>query len=366
MKGNETNILLTGGHAGTTGLAVIEEIKKRFPEAKISWIGSKSAISGSKATSIEYKIYPSLGVKFYNLIAGKLQTKFTRYTIPLLLMIPIGFIQAFFLLLKIKPCVILSFGGFSSFPVIFWGFIFGIPVILHEQTVVTGRAAMVSSYFAKRIALGRSESQKYFPKEKSVLTGNPLSEEIVSVKPKNTLGGTKTILVMGGSRGSEFINEEIFKLIPKLLTKYNVIHITGEHEFEKYKDFQSKSYQSKNYQVISFVDPREMPTYYKRADLVIARSGANTVSEILYIKIPTIFIPLPRTFMDEQYKNAKYAEEFGIAKVMTEKEVSSGDLFRVIDEVFADWQDIVNKVLPKPSPDADASKKVVDSVEKYL
>jgi UDP-N-acetylglucosamine:LPS N-acetylglucosamine transferase len=113
MKGNKINILLTGGHAGTTGLAVIEEIKKRFPEANISWIGSKSVISGSKATSIEYKIYPSLGVRFYNLAAGKLQTKFTRYTIPYLLMIPIGFVQAFFLLLTIKPRVVLSLGGFA-------------------------------------------------------------------------------------------------------------------------------------------------------------------------------------------------------------------------------------------------------------
>jgi UDP-N-acetylglucosamine--N-acetylmuramyl-(pentapeptide) pyrophosphoryl-undecaprenol N-acetylglucosamine transferase len=361
MKGNEQNILLTGGHAGTTGLAVIEEIKKRFPKAKMSWIGSKFVISGSKATSIEYKIYPSLGVGFYNLIAGKLQTKFTRYTILLLLMIPIGFIQAFFLLLKIKPCVILSFGGFSSFPVIFWGFIFEIPVILHEQTVAAGRAAIVSSYFAKNIALGRSESQKYFPKEKSIVTGNPLSKEIVSVKPKDTLGKTKTILIMGGSRGSEFINEEIIKIVPKLLTKYSVIHITGERDFEKYK-----GYQSENYQIVSFVDPREMFAYYRRADLVIARSGANTVSEILYTKVPTIFIPLPRTFMDEQYKNAEYAKGFGIARIMTEKEVSSGNLFKIINEIFADWQNIVNRVLTKSSPDADASKKVVDLVEKYL
>lgn len=361
MKGNKSNILLTGGHAATTGIAVIEEIKKRFPEVKISWIGSKFVVSGSRATSIEYKIYPSLGVRFYSLIAGKLQTKFTRYTIPLLFMIPIGFIHAFLLLLKIKPRVILSFGGFSSFPVIFWGFIFGVPVILHEQTVAAGRAAIVSSYFAQKIALGRSESQKYFPKEKSVVTGNPLSKEILSVKPKSTLGKIKTILIMGGSRGSEFINEEIIKIVPRLLTKYNIVHITGERDFGKYK-----GYQTENYQIVSFVDPREMFAYYRRADLVIARSGANTVSEILYTKVPAIFIPLPRTFMDEQYKNAKYAEESGIAKVMTENEVSSGDLFKAINEVFANWQNIVNGALTKPSPDINASSKVVDIIEGYI
>jgi len=361
MRENEQNILLTGGHAATTGLAVIEEIKKKFPEAEISWIGSKSVVSGSNATSVEYKIYPSLGVKFYALTAGKLQTKFTRYTIPYLLMIPIGFIQAFFLLLKIKPKVILSFGGFSSFPVIFWGFIFGIPVVLHEQTVEAGRAAIASAFFARKIALGRRESQKYFPKQKTVITGNPISQGILSVKPKMTLGNTKTILVMGGSRGSEFINEEIFKIIPKLLTKYKIIHITGERDFEKYKN-----YQNKNYQVVSFVDPREMPAYYKEADLVIARSGANTVSEILYLKLPTIFIPLPRTFMNEQYKNAKYAEEFGVAKIMLETEVNPKSLLEKVDEIFTNWQKLVSGMLPKPSPDINASQKVTNLIEEYI
>jgi len=361
MRGNEQNILLTGGHAATTGLAVIEEIKKRFPEAKISWIGSKSVISGSGATSIEYKIYPSLGVKFFALTAGKLQTKFTRYTIPLLLMIPVGFIQAFSLLLKIKPRVILSFGGFSSFPVIFWGFLFGIPVILHEQTVAAGRAAIASSYFVKKIALGRDESQKYFPKGKTVVTGNPLSEGILSIKPKIALNNTKTILVMGGSRGSEFINEEIFRIIPKLLAKYKIIHITGERDFEKYKN-----YQNKNYQVISFVDPREMPEYYKKADLIIARSGANTVSEILYLKIPTIFIPLPRTFMNEQYKNAKYAEEFGIARVMPETEVNPESLLSEVEKIFSGWKNIVSSIEKKQSPDTGAAKRVTDIIEEYI
>jgi UDP-N-acetylglucosamine--N-acetylmuramyl-(pentapeptide) pyrophosphoryl-undecaprenol N-acetylglucosamine transferase len=358
---NETKILLTGGHAATTGLAVIEEIRKRFPEAEISWIGSKFVVSGSKATSVEYKTYPSLGVKFYALTAGKLQTKFTRYTIPYLLMIPVGFIQAFFLLLKIRPCVILSFGGFSSFPVIFWGFIFGIPVVLHEQTVGAGRAAIASTFFARKIALAREESQKYFPKQKTVITGNPLSEEILSVKPKITLGNTKTILIMGGSRGSEFINEEIFKIIPKLLTKYRTIHITGERNFEKYKD-----YQNKNYRAVSFVDPRKMPAYYKDADLVITRSGANTVSEILYLKIPTIFIPLPRTFMDEQYKNAKYAEEFGVAKVMLETETNPESLLAEIEKMFSAWENIVSNLEKKESPDINASKKVTDLIEEYI
>ena len=109
-----------------------------------------------------------------------------------------------------------------------------------------------------------------------------------------------------------------------------------------------------------------MPRYYGESDLIIARSGASTVSEILYIKRPAIFIPLPRTFMDEQYKNAKYAESFGLARVLRETEVSSASLIRNVDEMFHDWQKIVDKVLEKKSPDSGASQKIVDMVGEYI
>src|SRR5688572_25348723 len=111
-------ILLTGGHAATVGIAVVEELKERLDKnVDIYWIGSRRAMEGSKSSTLEYKIYPNIGVKFYSIDAGKIQTKFTRYTIPSLVKIPVGFIQSFFLLLKIWPKVVLSFGGYASFPV---------------------------------------------------------------------------------------------------------------------------------------------------------------------------------------------------------------------------------------------------------
>jgi UDP-N-acetylglucosamine--N-acetylmuramyl-(pentapeptide) pyrophosphoryl-undecaprenol N-acetylglucosamine transferase len=357
--GESFKILLTGGHAATTGIAVIEEIQRRLPSADIAWIGSKSAISGSKATTLEHKIYPSMGVKYFEIKAGKLQTKFTRYTIPLILMIPIGFFQAMTLVFKIKPKVILSFGGFASFPVVFWGWLAGIPVILHEQTVAAGRALLLSARFSKKIALARAESQRYFPEGKTVVTGNPLMKEITDLKPKNTLGSEKTILIMGGSRGSEFINEEVFKITSLLKRDYRVIHITGERDFDKYKHLNSK-----NYAVIPFVDPRKMHKYYSEADLIIGRSGANTVAEIIYLKLPAILIPLPRTFMNEQYKNAKYAESMGLAKVLTETEVNPEVLGAAIQTMFNNWNRIVAEV-PENSPDTEASEKLVNLLLEY-
>ena len=354
---NLKNILLTGGHGATTGIAVIEAIKRKFTEVNISWIGSRNAVSGSKVSSLEYKTYPLLGVKYYSITAGKLQTKFTRYTIPLLLLIPVGFFQSLILMLKIKPQAVLSFGGYSSVPVVFWAWLFRIPIVLHEQTVVAGRASIATSFFARKIGLSRLSSLQYFPEEKSKVIGNPVSKNVLSVKPKTKIGALKTILVMGGSRGSEFINEEIIKIVPNLINKYNIIHITGERDYEIYKNKETK-----NYRVLDFVDPRYMDNLYNESDVIISRAGANTVSELLIIKRPVILIPLPRTFMHEQELNAKYAKDFGIAKVMLESEVNPKTLIQAINDSFSNWQKIVNNVIDKESPDLDASNKLVDLV----
>lgn len=360
-QSKKIKIVLTGGHAATPGIAVAEALKAANSGFKLIWIGAKYAMPGSRATTLEYKMFPEIGVDFYPLIVGKLQTKFTLYTIPLLLGIPLSFFQALWYVLRIRPKVIVSFGGFSSFPIVFWGWVMRVPVVLHEQTVAAGRASLVTSAFANKILVARAESLEFFPKSKSVVTGNPMIKEISDVRPKAKLGKLKTILVFGGSRGSEFINEEVFEIVPGLSQKYNVIHVTGERDFAKYKDKARPGYK-----VLAEVDPREMPKYYDLSDLVIARSGASTVSEIIFTKRPAILIPLPRTYMDEQYKNAKYAEDFGIARILTEKEVERGMLLSSIEDVFSDWQKIVDRVADKPSPDANASRKIVDLVEKYI
>lgn len=356
MNQQKSKIVLTGGHAATVGIAVTEELQKRFGQKiEIYWIGVKNAIEGKSATTLEYKIYPNIGVKIYPIEAGKLQTKFTKYTIPSILKIPTGFVQALVAILKIRPKVVLSLGGFASFPVVFWAWIFGIPVILHEQTVVAGRASMAASFFSRKIALSRKESERFFPKEKIVITGNPVMSSIWTLKTLARRTQSKTILVMGGSRGSEFINEEIFKIMPELCKSYNLIHITGESDYLKYKNFSNK-----NYEVVPFVDPREMYKYYEKADLIISRSGANTVSEILITQKPAILIPLPRTFMGEQIKNAEYAKNFGLAKVMLETEVNPESLKQAVEDMLS------RKIVQKVSPDAGAAEKVIDLLSMYV
>jgi UDP-N-acetylglucosamine--N-acetylmuramyl-(pentapeptide) pyrophosphoryl-undecaprenol N-acetylglucosamine transferase len=280
----------------------------------------------------------------------------------------VGLVQAFWFLLKTRPNVVLSFGGYSSFPIVLWSWFFRIPVILHEQTVAAGRASISSAFFATKIALAREESRKYFPAGKVIVTGNPLMSNILNVVPKNVPSKSPTILVIGGSRGSNFLNELIIDIAAKLLPRFTIIHVTGMRDFEKVEKFKEKLTQNlkQNYKTYLSINPMEMGSYYSQADIIISRSGANSVSEILYARRPAILIPLPRTFMGEQVKNARYAESFGFSSVFLEKEATPEAIIKEINRLLTDWQRIMEKARGKDNPDINASKKVVSLINEYL
>lgn len=349
------NIVFTGGHAGTTALSVVEKVNEKAKDISISWIGVKNSTPGKSDKTIEYRIYPKYGIKFYSIFAGKIQTKFTKYTIPLLLKIPIGLIQSMIVLLKIRPKLILSFGGFASFPVVFCGWLLRIPIIIHEQTTVAGRANLVSIPFAKKILLSYKESQKYFPPEKSVVVGNPILSSIFSIKQHVMQHSPHTILVMGGSRGSEFINDEVVKIHSYLLDKYKVVHITGPKDFERLSTLNTSKYN-----IVSTVEPSVMGDLYKRSDLVICRSGANTVSELLHLQKKSILIPLPRTYLNEQTKNAEYLAKFGTAKVMLENEVNDKSLIHAIETMLK------RKITVKTPDKTNPSDTILNILKNYI
>src|SRR5476649_1998423 len=128
----KSNIILTGGHAATTAIAVIQEIEKRNSNYSLYWIGPKSAVEGKSVPTLAFQVMEKLGVKFIPITTGRLQRKFTIWTIPSLLKIPVGIFQSFKIISEIKPKIVISFGGFASVPVCFVAWVFGIPVIIHE------------------------------------------------------------------------------------------------------------------------------------------------------------------------------------------------------------------------------------------
>ncbi|EKE06118.1 MAG: hypothetical protein ACD_19C00079G0023 [uncultured bacterium] len=342
-------LLLAGSHAGSTAIAVVQEIKKRNLDWEIHWVG------------MEYKNMKNFGVIFHNLESGKIENKFTKNTIASFLKIPNSFIKGRKIVNEIKPDLTLSFGSATGAIVSFWSSFKNIPVIIHEQTASAGRANIISSYFAKFILISREESSRFFNKLKTKLVGNPLNNEILKYVDKPRSLRIKSILITGGSRGSSWINNAIKPLLPRLLQKYYVIHQAGEG---KTSDFES--IKNNKYFCFGQTDPENMAEIFSKSDIVISRSGANTVWELVALKKPSILIPIPWTYNDEATENAKYMEDLGLAIILPQKELTPQKLLSEIEKLIENYPSVLKKTEDVISPDLEASRKVVDILEENV
>ncbi len=213
----KNNLLLTGGHAATTAISVIKELQKKYPDYNLYWVGPKSAVEGKYVPTLASRVMEKMQVKFISITTGRLQRKFTVWTIPSLLKIPVGIFQAFKIISDIKPRIVISFGGFASVPVCFVGWIFRIPVIIHEQTVAAGLANKITAFFARKVLIARIDSQEFFTKSKTILVGNPVNAEIVKIEPKLKLSAKPVIYITGGSSGAQRINSVVGEALFDLL-----------------------------------------------------------------------------------------------------------------------------------------------------
>lgn len=353
-------LLLAGSHAATTAASVVDEINRQGLDWELSFIGKKWSGEDKKSKTLEYKIFQARKVKFYAVDSGKIENKFTRHTIKALFKIPFGFIHTSYLVWKIKPNLILSFGGAVGFQVAFWGWTFKVPVIIHEQTSTAGRANIKSAKFAKNIAISRETSKRYFPEGKTFLTGDPISEDILKLVGRKAKGQAKTIFITGGSRGSEWINKAFAPLTEKLSKDYQIIWQCGEKHFEQYKTNKQK------YRLYGQVSPEKYAELLNQADIVVGRAGSNTVSELVVTRIPCILIPIPWSYMDEQSENAKYIQKLGLARVIKQSELTSEKLLQEIEKLIKDYPKIVKRSADIISPDLNASKNVVDLLRENM
>ena len=359
---------MTGGHAASSAFVVIEEIRRQKKAWDIYWIGFKSSIEGERVSTLSSIYFPKYNIKTYSLFTGRIQRRWTIHTIPSLIKIPFGFLHALWLLLKIKPDLVLSFGGFSAFPVVVVAFAMGVPVIIHEQTSVVGRANKLSSFFAKKIAISRETSRAYFPKGKTVLTGNPVPRGIVAKNRVSDIEDSPQILVTGGQSGSVAVNEVVANILPKLLEKYKVVHLTGLMEEKKFKSLR-RGFDVKlkdNYYVHGIVDPKEYDRLFKASSILISRAGANTVSKIIASRKASILIPLPISYLDEQKKNAQFAKKYGGARILEQEGIRSADLLKGADYLIKSWDKISSKLEKIKNPDIKAAENIVSLVQENI
>lgn len=347
-------IILTGGGSGghtMPAVAMIKTLKKYFntinASLEIIYIGSRNGI--------EKEIIKKEGIKYIAILTGKLRRYFSIKNIFDLFNIVIGLVQSFFIIKKIKPSLLFSTGGFVSVPPVIAAFLNRVPIVIHEQTIDAGLANKIASSFATKIALTFNESSKYFNKNKSILTGIPLRDELFeSTKEKAFLKfnfdkDKPVIYFTGGGLGCHILNISALEILDKLLEKTNIIFQTGKLK-EDYENFLKlkedlDSDKKRRFVLFDFIN-EELADVYAISDLAIARSGAGTVNELTTFKIPAIFIPLAIATNDEQRKNAMTMAEKGGAIIISEDKLNSKVLLDTIfDIILTDKLDIMKKSL---------------------
>ena len=379
-------IAIIGGHL-TPALAVLMELREQGYE-NIIWIGTKYAQTRNKNVSLEFQVVKKTNTPFITLRAGKLWRKYTVKTIipalQNLILIPFGFLKSLFILVKYRPTVVVSFGGHLALPMVIMAKMIRIKSITHEQTVVLGLTNKIISKFTNTVCVSWENSIKFFPEEKTVYTGLPIREELYpkAHKLKYFKNDLPVILVMGGNQGSNTINWRLIKILPELLKSTNIIHLTGNstltNDYRKAVEMKSLLSQDvvSRYIVKENAYFEEYANYLNSADIVLSRSGANAVSELLLLGKLCILIPIPWSSNDEQLKNARMLEETGLALVLEQyDEMPPIEIYNGINKVldaFAKNEDLLGNKLSIAKEKAkdyiklDATKNIVEEIIKLL
>ncbi len=315
-------VVITGSHF-SPAYAVIKKSKW-----DITVIGRKYALSNNDKASYEYKLCEEKKIPFVVMDVSR----FLRVS-PVKSLISSSVLlkavrNARKILKEINPDVVLSFGGYTALPVVITAFTLKKPVAIHEQTLGAGLANRISAMFSNRVFISFSSSRKYFSKKKTYLTGNPIRAEILSDnKLKPIVNTIKPIIyVTGGSTGSMAVNDLLSKILPSL-SDYFIIHQHGMSDNDIIKE-------TKDYLAKPFFSPTEVAWIMRNASLIISRSGINTVSEVLYLGLPAIFIPLPYGQKNEQLKNARYAQKHGRVKYFLQEKVTPQIMVRAIRDMI--------------------------------
>lgn len=313
----------TGGHI-FPALAIINKIKSHDKNSKFLYFGTTDRM--------EKDIIPEKGIPYIGIQMKGLNRKNILKNITVLKIYLAAIKKAEVELKKFKPDIVIGVGGYITAPVLVAANHLGIKTIIHEQNSIPGVSNKLLSHFVNKICVSFKESEAYFPKKKTIYTGNPRSEEILSMeKGKREDFGfnhkSKFIILVMGSLGSLTMTKKMKELIPSFKDKdYQVLVVTGKNYYDDYKDVKTPT----NVKIVPFYDAK----YMKDADLIITRSGASTIAEVTALLLPSIMIPSPYVTHNHQYKNAKALEDKKACKILEEKDFCKENLLSLIDDCF--------------------------------
>ncbi|MBC5862486.1 undecaprenyldiphospho-muramoylpentapeptide beta-N-acetylglucosaminyltransferase [Flavobacterium turcicum] len=350
----------TGGHI-YPAIAIANELKSRFPDSSFLFVGAQDKMEMQKV--------PQAGYAIEGLWIAGLQRKLTfdNAVFPLKVMSSLWRSKA--IIKKFQPDVVIGTGGFASGPLLQMAGSAGIPTVIQEQNSFPGITNKILSKKARKICVAYSNLERFFPKDKIIVTGNPVRQDLLDIESKRNQGieyfnldaSKKTLLVLGGSLGSRRINQLIEKELDFLIASgVQVFWQCGNFYKSEYEHLNSKP----GVQVVAFID--RMDLIYAAADFVISRAGASSVSELCLVAKPTIFIPSPNVAEDHQTKNAQAIVDQKGALLLKESdlEVKFQPLFNDVlhDEKLQKSLSTNMKALAKPN----ATKDIVDEIVKLI
>lgn len=350
----------TGGHI-YPAIAIANELKTRFPEAEFLFVGAKDKMEMQKVPQAGY---PIIGLW----IAG-LQRRLTLDNVLFPVKVMTSLVKSRAIIKQFKPDVVIGTGGFASGPLLQSANRAGIPTVVQEQNSYPGITNKILSKKAKSICVAYENLERFFPKDKIRLTGNPVRQDLIDINDKRIDGiayfklnaAKKTLLVLGGSLGSRRINQLIAKELDFFAAQgIQVIWQCGKFYIEEYQHFNERE----QVQVTAFID--KMDLVYAAADIIISRAGASSVSELCLVGKPVIFIPSPNVAEDHQTKNAKSIVDKHGALMLKESELDEKfesvfkDLLENETEQSALSKNI--KSLAKPN----ATKDIVEEIVKLI
>lgn len=350
----------TGGHI-YPAIAIANELKERFPDSEILFVGASDKMEMQKV--------PQAGYKIIGLWIAGIQRKLTldNAMFPLKLMSSI--IKSRKIIKEFKPNVVIGTGGFASGPLLKTAGGMGVPTVIQEQNSFPGKTNKWLAQKAKKICVAYDNLERFFPAEKIVFTGNPVRSDILDVEGNSEEAikrfeldtEKKTLLVLGGSLGSRRINQLIAKELVWLLAQdVQIIWQCGKFYFEEYQHYGDKQ----NVKVLSFID--RMDLVYAAADVVISRSGASSVSELCLVGKPVLFIPSPNVAEDHQTKNAQAIVDKDGALLLKEAQLDTQ--FQPVFSDLINNEDKQRKLGEniKKLAKANATKDIVDEIVKLI
>ena len=357
-------IILSGGGTGGhiyPAIAIANALKARFPKSEFLFVGAKDKMEMQKV--------PQAGYSIIGLWISGIQRRLTFKNVLFPVKLVMSLFRSMAILNSFKPDVVIGTGGFASGPLLQVAAMKGVPTLIQEQNSFPGITNKLLSKKVTKVCVAYEGLERFFPKEKLILTGNPVRQDVVDLEGKSAEASTffgldprkKTLLVLGGSLGARRINQLVESKLDYLKKlDIQLIWQCGKLYEEDYSRYNSNA----NVQVHTFLN--RMDLAYASADVIISRAGASSVSELCVVGKPVIFIPSPNVSEDHQTKNASAVSGKGAALLIREQDLESNFESQFSALISSESTQLELSTAIKQLALKNATQSIVDEIEKLL